>query len=505
MNNLKIYRFLFIIVFGTILCSGCNKDSFLDVNNNPNRPTDNNITPYLIFPQVARSMGIRQFSNLDFLQQWVGYQAASGTFAPDVVVTTYNIDFSFSDNYWSNTYNALFDIEVMKRKAFEYKDTVLAGASMVMSAHLFQNLVDVFGNVPFRQSFDNVKYPTPEYDNAQFIYNSLQVSLDTAIIYLSKNPTSAFKSADDILNKGDASKWIKYANTIKLRLLIRQSEISGFNPTSEVAKIINKGGVLHAGETIKVNPGFLNITNQQSSFYGAFGTGQDGVTDLNTIARANRFFDTLLTNGEDDRVSRFYQPIGGTIVPCALGAPAYSENDPISNPTDRNASKYGPGLLGSPTQDQWILTSFESLFLEAEAIERKWIPGNAKLAYEAAVKESYTWLGVPKADSLVKIYLANSTIGQYDNPPAYFTSKVQFLAFQKYISLCGINPLEAWCDIRRLNSLPFDGYISVNPNKISQKIPVRLLYPQVEYTANSSNVLKMGNVNAFSSKLFWQP
>jgi hypothetical protein len=103
-------------------------------------------------------------------------------------------------------------------------------------------------------------------------------------------------------------------------------------------------------------------------------------------------------------LNRFYAtPIAGTDY-GALGG----------NHTDPNAtivgSEIGPGLAGSPTQDQFIIPSFESLFFQAEATLRGWLPGGdaaAQSLYETAVSESFVWLGVPNA-SIWLMILPNS-------------------------------------------------------------------------------------------------
>ena len=60
-------------------------------------------------------------------------------------------------------------------------------------------------------------------------------------------------------------------------------------------------------------------------------------------------------------------------------------------------------------------------------------------------------------------------------------------------------------DQRRLSFLTDNAYISVNPGAVSNKLPLRLLYPQSEYTTNAENVLKQGTINALTTKLFWEP
>jgi hypothetical protein len=70
--------------------------------------------------------------------------------------------------------------------------------------------------------------------------------------------------------------------------------------------------------------------------------------------------------------------------------------------------------------------------------------------------------------------------------------------------MCCIDPLEAWADERRLHFLP-EGFISANPSRISNTLPVRLLYPQSEYTTNGASVTAEGDIDQFTSKIFWQP
>ena len=127
--------------------------------------------------------------------------------------------------YFKAYYGVLFDLHLAEiRPVSQDSDTALAGASIVLSVKLFQEMVDIFGDVPYSQAFNNNKYTTPAYDKSQDIYNSLLLSLDTAITYLSYPVKAEFTSAD-IINKGDEGKWIRFANTLRLRLLIRQSQV----------------------------------------------------------------------------------------------------------------------------------------------------------------------------------------------------------------------------------------------------------------------------------------
>jgi hypothetical protein len=350
----------------------------------------------------------------------------------------------------------------------------------------------------------------PAYDNAQDIYNDLQLRLDTAIEYFG-HPISSKFNAVDIVNHGDADLWIKFANTLKLRLLIRQSEISGFNPASEISKIFEGSGVgvLEAGESIGVNPGYLNDLNKQSPFFANYGYTSTGVKATSS-ENANEYILTILKANSDPRIERFFQTAGGNFVGCVYG------DNPGNIPVGAQASYFGPGLLGEPNADdtytlgaaqpQWIMPSYESMFLKAEAAARGWIPSipDAQASYEAAVTESFVWLGVPDPEAEAANYMLINPTADWASNGGTPESAGKFVVFQKYIANVGIDPLESWSDQRRLNFLP-PGFISVNPNNTKTSLPLRLLYPQSEYTTNSENVSKEGTINPYTSKLFWEP
>ncbi len=412
MNHINKKLLVAAVAF-TSFFTGCKKE-YLDINSDPNRVTDDNITAELIFTQAAVTAGIRQVggqaggeggtTDVQFANDWVGYMSGTGDFALNGIETSYNIDFSFGDLPWQRDYALLFDLSQVKNKALvPGGDTVLAGAAMILSAKSFQELVDTYGDIPYSQAFKNNEFKHPAYDKAQDIYNSLLLSLDTAISYMKHTAPSSFTAAD-ILNHGDQDKWIRFANTLKLRLLIRQSEVAGFNPSTEIAKIESNGGILDAGESVSVNPGYLDAQYKQSPFYGNYGYSPTGNIIAPGVA-ANNYILNILLSTNDPRVERFFDPptAGGNFTGCTYGLSA-------GNPTGAQSSYFGPGIAGSATQDQWICPSFESMFFKAEAIARGWMEGDAKAAFESAITESFVWLGVPDAQAAAADYIANKMI-----------------------------------------------------------------------------------------------
>ncbi len=487
-----------------ISISSCS--DFLNVNKDPNRVTGDNVTPDLIFTQAENAVGRRQATRFVFLNNWMGYWGRSGTFIVEQEETTYKIANTFPENNWDQAYDFLMDLNQVKIKALAANDSVLAGASMVLSVKLWQETVDMFGAVPYSKAFD-VTNPTPKYDKAADIYADLLVQLDKAVSYLHKTPSSIFANTDIIFGRGGSAAnaiemWNKMANTIRLRILLRQSKLLTSIPTAEIAKITANGGCLGVGEDVSVNPGYSNQTYKQNPFYESFGLTPSGAA-ASTNNTPNNYFVKIILGSTDPRLTQFFQsPIAGTDYGAQNG-----------NKTPNGAvivgSGMGPGLLQSASSDQFILPAFESLFFQAEATARGWLPGGdaaAQSLFNSAIAESFRWLNVPDAANAAATYETSVNTANWANSGTSVSDKAKFIAFQKYISMCGIDAVEAWSDLRRGVLVLPSGYISNNPTAAAS-LPNVLTYPQSEFTTNSSNIPTptRSTTTIFTEKLFWQP
>ena len=100
----------------------------------------------------------------------------------------------------------------------------------IMKVYIFQNLVDSYGNVPYSQALKGSaadQILKPAYDDQKTIYEDLVVQLDAAMELINSAPGDAEEVGDyDIVYHGDMSLWLKFANTLKLRILINQSDMA---------------------------------------------------------------------------------------------------------------------------------------------------------------------------------------------------------------------------------------------------------------------------------------
>jgi len=518
---------LICIFFAAVLfvSAGCKK-SFFDINQNPNSPTEESITPELLMPRAINRAAIKTASSYSNYAGWMGYWSRSGTYGPNPANEGYQLTSSFEADEWNDWYDILYDFDIMEKKATAKNQNYYVAVAKIMKSIGFMYLVDQYNNVPYSEAFNLTEHIQPKYDKGADIYADLIKQLNTAMDLLgvagvASDPTIANV---DIVYKGNATLWRKLANTQKLKLLIHESEfISAGTATAEIAKTYAIGylstitvpfagairPVFATDEGAYVQPGYVADANKQNPFYDNYDTDFKGSL-VNDYWRANNFLLYTYGVGSADQDARLTRVFDKAVTSTDPGDPVadylgtnYGEIVPNGGPQAVNqADVSGPGLSVAANQAQWLFTVTESLFLQAEAAERGWIGGSAKTLYESAVTSSFMFLGVAAnaAD-----YIAD--FASYDDGG----NNIKLIATQKYIAMAGINNFEGWVDYRRLDgaqailSSPAEQeqLLSFSPERGDKQIPLRLIYAQSEYNYNPANVAAQGIINPQSSLIFW--
>ncbi len=509
---MKKYIIILLTVFVGLSFS-CNK-SYLDINTDPNNPSDASITPDLLVPAAMVNIGAittQTNGRYPMLQRWMGVWCPTTNFAASDE-SKYQAAANTSDASWANSYDIINDLTLAEQRGAASGQTFYQGISMILKAMLYQQLVDQFNNVPYTQA-TNPNILQPKYDNADSIYNDLfkKITAGINLIKAADVAKNTNLAAADVMFAGNKTAWARFGNTLKLRLLVHLSQMPYINAlvAQEMAIINTEGsGFIGAGQTANVQPGYT--TAKPNPFWSTFNFNQAG-TYPNNFNRANNFSLNLMKTTNDNRFRYFYLPIRGTAGVAATDWKgidyAPTNSDPALNETKTSdiggaatAAGGTSGLGKSATMPAWVLTAFESLFLQTEAIARGWMAGNAQTTYNAAVTESYTWLGVPSAAATAATYLA-----QGDPRIAWggtLNAQLVNIAWQKYIAFNGNNALEIWNDYRRLNGIVTIP-LSIDPGRAGKPIPVRLNYPSTEQTFNQTNLAAQGAVDPFTSTVFW--
>ncbi|MCO5286674.1 MAG: SusD/RagB family nutrient-binding outer membrane lipoprotein [Chitinophagaceae bacterium] len=521
----KLRIFLLASVALGLSTTSC--DKFLDINTNPNSPTS--ATPDLILPQAIVRVAALEPSFNNYGNALVGYWANAGGFSGWGSFVSYNYTTADYSGLFSSSYKAIEDLDqVVIMSEGDASKAIYAAAAKVLQVYSFQNLVDVYNDIPYTEALKGVKGLQPKYDKAEDVYKALADTLDVAMSTLSANSTSTQFKAADKLFKGDLTKWLQFANTIKLRLILRSDGKVSFSNTS-----FNSAGFLK--DDALVNPGYEDNSGKQSPMWGSWAYTPSGANAGSTAYIPTHYIMAMYDGTkitDPARVAMMYSK--GTSVPRNQlgyqGADAQKGVVPCawyvytgSSPSKAGAAKIG--ILKGPGQGQPLMLAAESYFLQAQA-NLQGIVGtsaDAKANFENGIKASYNYLAKTPEGTITPGYNATTFLATYisDNATSKLVNfdacttdeeRLEAIVTQQYIAYNMILGHQAWFEYQRTgyprnvmpntlanNKVCFSSFVS--EATAADKLPTRVLYPESEFRYNSGNVPT--GVDKYTSKIFW--
>ena len=459
MKKIKII----VLLMTTAFFASCDKD-FEEVNTNPNDPTS--VPSELLLGQVSRNT----INNI-YTVQYGGDMGAC--WAQQWGKVQYNDEARYIprdgniNGIWTSLYTSVAqDADKMYQLAVEEGNDASAGAALVMKANAFLLLSDLFGAVPFTEALKAVEGNfTPAYDTQATVYAGCYAMLDEAMGKLSTG-NGQLSSVNDLLYAGDASKWMKFAASLKFRALMRNSKNATDADKTAMQTLVNSGN-LFASTSEEAKVLYLAAEPNANPTYETIDLGNRTEYRIGEVMIQNLNGTTGL--GTDSRLAVYAQPNNdGNYV----GKPAGYTNIPNATYSVNTMSAIGAKYLEA-TAPGYIVGYTELQFLLAEAAHKGYISGGdaaAETFYNSGIESSFEENGVAAGT-----YISGSVA--YDAANAD-----EQIAIQKYIALFG-QGFEAWTEYRRT------GFPVLQPavdGALSQ-VPSRLTYPSLEQSLNGSN------------------
>lgn len=482
LKNIRIISLLIIF----FLMSACEND-FDETNANPNNPEE--VTPDLLLPTIIKT-SVNHYFNGNWNRGNIIADHAANQF-------TSVFDWSPADatSYycWSVFFNQMRNVNELIEIAERSGQNNYKGTALIMKSWMFQILTDIYGDIPYAEA---VKGKTdaiyhPAYDLQENIYKGIMADLEEANRVLG---TSDEQVRGDILYNGNISHWKKFANSLRVRCLMRLSD--RMDPSAPLRAILNDPGQYPVFETNGDQAALQYLSsfpNEFPMYYERSGSFEE--------SRLSVTLEQELKKLNDSRIMVFAQPTAAS----AAGSPEYfgvpngiSNSDEASYNGGRNHQSLNGLLwagressaLASPTASQSILMSHaELLFTLAEAAEKGYIDVNAEAYYTAGIRASFEYwqsripdnFNIPRRDDIAvdDAYFLQPEVA-YDGSSE---EKLYKIGIQKWIAYYS-NGFEAWADWRR-TGIPELKAGPVNAN--NGKIPVRYLYPFSEQSLNKVN------------------
>ncbi|MDL2222042.1 SusD/RagB family nutrient-binding outer membrane lipoprotein [Parabacteroides sp. OttesenSCG-928-N08] len=445
----------------------------------------------------------------------------------------YSANDSYANSRWENFYNVLAQYRLMEKTYEELAENqkpiyrvFVCLAEIYLYDHLSQ-MIDIFGDVPFSTAgylgiTSDVVASYASYDSQADLYTMMLDNLGALyaeIRSISGNIenlplTVKYLSAQDFYNDGDLDKWMRYCNSLRLRLAVRVSSQGALAAKGKtvVAEILNGNLPLvsNLSQTIMATPDTDGF-NYGDQF-------RDGYKDHSRAPQA--MIDVLYTKaslGENDpRLPIMYSAnakgeykglstINETLYDQQQNI-ALPESQRVYSRIDSTTVIYNRQLL-SP-----IVTAAEVDFLRAEAYQKGWANGDAKAAFIAGMLHSAEFYFLENSvstsgDGTKMDMPAESVVTGYAEKVWNAASNKEVaIITQKWLNFGYMQPSQAWNEIRR-TGYPSLYYPEDPMASILKTVPNRVMYPNTEKSYNNANysaqIQKMGGSDDPYIKIFW--
>lgn len=556
---MKIKSFIFVLTSVLLLGTSC--ADYLDINDDPNKPTTAELSKVLTGAEYDIAMSFAAGNYIgSSLPSYVFYLTSREVDNFGITAST-----AANGNSWLQAYTyGLKNTDAVIAAAEEGENLIYAGIGKLMKAYAFANIVDLWGDVPYSEFNIEGNY-APVADKSSEVYNSLFTLIDEAISNLKDEEAANLlkPAADDLIYNGDRNKWIRMGNTLKLKLLVQsrkaKGEITGWD--EKLTALLAENNFMKSGEdfefkhtkkdnpderhpayvdeylggqstyfinpwiyetmsgvdlNVKDNP-FVGIVDPRIPYYWVNQIKADGDAQNTTDYRSGAFVSIFFASnsssaGNDQRSTSTF--IG--IYPCG-------------GKYDNGQGGKCDKSVGTGVAPEKMLQAYSVPFLLAELYLTGEVNGDSKTALENGIKYSIKHvnsvsqnaaaegINVPPISEDAVTAFVDKILAKYD-AAANNEEKLRIVMTQKWIANF-FNPVEAYNDIRRTgyptllksgtdyakspyknSKTPELGPIDI-PLKGINAYPRAMWYPTSEVTRNP-NITNNGR-NLSAPIVFW--
>lgn len=462
-------KFIISVLVLSAAFTSCSTD--LDINTSPDFPTDVPVSSQLTAAEIGLAGG--EGASLAIIGgMWSQYWTQSNTANQYKDIDAYSIgtaDYNFA---WDAMYDALGDIRNVKRKALAEGNWNYYLMATVLETHASQVLTDFYGDIPYQEA-SNKDILQPRFNSQQEVYDLMIADLNDALSRDLSQSVGTPPGDNDYIFHGVMDNWVKFANTMKLRIFMRQTEVRPAVASAGITALFSSGaqfldvdaGIIATGAG---EPIFVDAINQSNPLYEYNNRRLNVATNLRRSTTLSSFLD----DKGDARLGQYY---GAGV---ALNQGDYGS-------TIGNVSV----VTLKATTPVYFISLEESLFLQAEAMERYGL-GSGQAMYEAGVAANFAKYGLDATTVLA---------GSYAYPAAgTFDDKLEAIITQKWVASFPGNGFEAFFETNRTGyprtstvEQSDPGYIpgqlaySVN-GSTDGAFPKRIVYPLSERNANQN-------------------
>ena len=447
-----------IVAVSTLVhAGGCKK--FLDVNRDPNNPTD--VSEALVLSPVETEIATNIAAGSYSVQNQNGPALVTSYWMqelslnqPQPQVDGYKLTQDEVDPIWLTLYSGIMqNLKIINEKAVASGNHAYGVIAKVLTAYSLGVTTDLWGDVPYGDAF-NGKFQ-PAYQTQEEIYTKIQEILDSAIVESSLDPGKKLPGTDDFIYSGDIEKWVKFAYALKARNYMHLTNAAGHDASTQSTLALQ--AIENAFASADEEANFAVYSANPSSENPWYKNIQD---DQGGVVLGKSFVDGMITRNDPRLPIIATEPNG-----VFQGRLSTTEADPDFTVYSVINEFYAG--IGAPLS---IFNYSEILFLKAEATLHTAGPAAAEPIYQQAIQSNMDKLGVSAGDAAEYI----SSRGSLDA-----NNGLQKIIEDKVIA--NFLSLENYNDWRR-TGFPV---LEALPQPFIPDVPVRFPYPLAEITSNT--------------------
>jgi len=351
----------------------------------------------------------------------------------------------------------------------------------MMNVYVYSQLVDIFGMVPYSQALD-INNVYPKYDDGYTIYKDLFKRLDAALSKLDEGSESF--GSTDIYYKGDVAAWVKFGNSLKIRMAITIADADNVLAKSAIESAADKCFQSNDDDCLLLY--VTSAPNYNQLYADLVATGRHDFVAANTMI-------DIMNSLNDPRLASYFTKTDTSTVAGVAKLAYVGGQFGFSSPYSQ--CSHVAAVIQKPDFPGIMLTYSEIQFYLAEASARNYsLPKTAAEYYNEGIRSSFKFWGTQG----VETYLSKPEV-------AYSTASSDWkhtIGLQSWLAnyTRGLEGYNTW---RRLD------YPIFNIPEFSTKyadIPVRFTFPVNEQTLNADNynaASKAIGGDLISTKIFW--
>lgn len=500
---MKTLKYISIILFIGTLFTACT-EKFEEINTDPDHPTDtdpNYIFNYVLKEGAAYFGMDNDYYNRRNWQQWIMYTSPFGNskmppyadkLPQDQIKSIWQY---FYSNLGSNCH-LLVDMT-----SENPEDSVKHQIAKIWKIYNFHKVTDLWGDVPYSEAWQLLDGYSPEaskpiYDKQEDIYASFLSDLKQASNVM-ENSTQAGYQNDELFS-GNTTLWVKFANSLRLRLAVRSGN------SAVVSEIVNEDNLI-SNNTENAIYEYIESQNWWNPYYDAEINSKNPIDPEaigSAVPKISRLMELQLKETNDPRLFLFASPTEQNDT-LYVGVPnlldGNKKEDQALRLSKRNTSYIGSYFFGSPTLKKPLITYSEVCFLRAEAAVRGWTGEDAQTWFQEGMRSSLEFYEVN--DTEITDFIA-------DNP---FENTIEQIMEQKWVALF-MDGWESFSEYRRTGYpqlMKWDMVINTGPpititdttwvEVPRSYVPGRIPYPNNESDFNGENYEKALNDMGLSS------